>query len=163
MLRDVLITSQAEGRMMALRGTVRYGRETEHLRFRVDDASFRAPWPSSRLELRTPVALLTGEGGDDEEAHEVLTHDVGPDGVLLHESTELALCGTVAVRLTLPGDDEPVLAVGRVRPGMQGGRTAVDFERIASIERSRIRAYVSTHLRDRLKLAQAAQSMDEHF
>jgi len=161
-LNDVLLISKEDERVMALRGTVRYEREHEHLRFRVDDAGFVAPWPSSRLQLTTPVTLTPREAAG-ETPYETFTREVAPDGVLLHETAEVPEGARVAVRLTLPHENEPVQAEGRVEPGEPREPPFVAFERIAPLDRSRIRAYVSLHLRDRLKLTQAVEGAEEHF
>lgn len=161
---DVMLLIHHEARAIAFSGTLRYDADSEHLRFRVEDRSFRAPWGSSRLRLHAPVVLETAaDVAGPPGTWTSLTYDLGPDGIVLEGEDASEARGEVDVELTLPGEDRPVRARGVVRAVRTAGRVAVDFVAIAPVERARLRGYVSKHLRDHMKLTQAADDLDDLF
>lgn len=161
---DVMLLFETGGRRIALNGVLRYEASTQNLRFRILDRTFVPTWRASRLQFHAPVSLV-GLGADGEgEAYEGLSYDIAADGLLLQPEGPPPPVGEHLVRLSLPGEDTPVVARGVVRAEGQD-RPVVQFSAIAPLERARIRAFVSKQLRDRLVLIQATESFgdDDYF
>ncbi len=153
-LNGVLLAFRHGERPVGLTGSLRYRGGFEDIRFQVTDSVFIPPKRSSRLRVCTPVTMtpVDPQGRRLGEPLDHQTRDVGPDGLTLEDASGLMLGTRLRVELNLPQETEPVrgMAVLKTEPG--DGPPAACFVELPPWERSRLRQFVVTELRHRLKM-----------
>lgn len=109
--------------------------------------------PPDALLARLRVALLRRAVlgvGDEEES--LLAVDLGLRGVFVERREPLAVGTRVRLRFTLPGNERPITALGRVAwshaPGLETRLPpglGIEFEALDDDDRRRVRAFLLEH------------------
>jgi hypothetical protein len=100
---DVFLTFVHQGQLVGLKGALTWRGQEGSLRFQVADGVQRRRSRYTRVDAQLPVTITRGE-----QSVAGTTVNVAPEGLLVRASLDVELGETLEIRLSLPGQTQPL-------------------------------------------------------